>query len=102
MSFSDLCSLIISRSICVDADGIISFFLSNIPFYIFIISSLSICGWTFRFSMSWLIVNSGAVNTGWMYPFKPCFSPDICPKRGLLDHMVVLVLGFKEPAYCSL
>ena len=33
---------------------------------------------------------------GYMNPFKPIFSPDICPKVGLLDHMVALFLVFKE------
>ena len=45
LSLSDLTSPIISRSIHVAADGIISFFfrLSNIPLYIRTTSSLSIC-----------------------------------------------------------
>ena len=38
------------------------------------------------------IVNSAAVNTGVRYLFRSCFSLDICPGVGLLDHMVVLVL----------
>ena len=29
-----------------------------------------------------------------MYLFTLCFSPDICPGVGLLDHMVVLFLIF--------
>ena len=41
------------------------------------------------------IENSAAVNMmGGMYPFKLWFSPDICPRVGLLDHMVTLLLVF--------
>ena len=36
------------------------------------------------------IVNSAAVNTGVHYPSESCFSPDMCPVMGLLDHMVAL------------
>ena len=31
---------------------------------------------------------------GCTYPFEPCFSPDICPGVGLLDHMLALFLVF--------
>ena len=31
-------------------------------------------------------VNSAALNIGYMYPFEQCFSPEICPGVGLLDH----------------
>ena len=34
------------------------------------------------------VVNSAAVNMGHMYLFDPCFSLDIYPGLGLLDHMV--------------
>ena len=40
------------------------------------------------------IVNSAAVNTGCIYPFKPCFSLNIWQKVGLLDNMVALFLVF--------
>ena len=33
--------------------------------------------------------------------FELRFSQDICPVVGLLGHMVVLFLVFKEPPYCS-
>ena len=42
------------------------------------------------------IVNSAAVNIGYMYLFKLEFSPNICLGVGLLDHMVVLLSVFKE------
>ena len=32
------------------------------------------------------IVNSATMNAGVHYVFKLCFSPDICPGMGLLDH----------------
>ena len=38
---------------------------------------------------------------GCIYPFKPCFSPDICPGVGLLSRMVALFLVFKRPPFCS-
>ena len=40
------------------------------------------------------IVNSATANTGVHVSFQLQFSPDICPGVGLLDHMVVLCLGF--------
>ena len=40
------------------------------------------------------IVNNAAVNPGSMYLFELWFSLDTCPVVGLLDHMVVLFLGF--------
>ena len=44
------------------------------------------------------IVNSAAMNTGGMYLFKLWFSQAICPRVGLLGHMVVLVIVFSGPA----
>ena len=38
------------------------------------------------------VVNSAAMNMGRMYLFDPCFSLDICPGLGLLDHMVAVFL----------
>ena len=46
------------------------------------------------------IVNSAAWTLGCTYPFRSCFSPDICPGVGLLDHQATLLLGFVEPPYC--
>ena len=42
------------------------------------------------------IINSAAVNIGCMYLFKFELSSflDICPRVGLLDHMVILFLAF--------
>ena len=42
-------------------------------------------------------VDSTAINIGVHVPFKPCFSRDICPGVGLLDHTVALFLVLKEP-----
>ena len=41
-----------------------------------------------------VIVNSAAVNFGYMYLFELWFSPDMYPGEGLLDHMATLVLVF--------
>jgi len=38
------------------------------------------------------VVNSAAMDMGHMYLFDPCFSLDICPGLGLLDHMVAVFL----------
>ena len=46
-------------------------------------------------SLALATVNSASVNTGWMYPFRPCFSLDICPEVGLKGHTVALFLVFK-------
>ena len=40
------------------------------------------------------IVNSAAWTLGCTYPFRSCFSPDICPGVRLQDHMVALFLVF--------
>ena len=42
------------------------------------------------------IVNSPAWTLGSMCIFELCFSQAICPQVGLLDHMLVLFLVFKE------
>ena len=38
------------------------------------------------------VVNSAAMNMGCMYLFDPCFSLDVCPGLGLLDHTVAVFL----------
>ena len=40
------------------------------------------------------IVNSAAMNFGYMGLFQFWFSQDICPVVGLLGHMIVLLLIF--------
>ena len=40
------------------------------------------------------IVNIAAMKIACMYIFEPCFSPDICPRVGLQNHMVILFLVF--------
>ena len=49
------------------------------------------------------IVNSAAVNTGVRVSFQIRFLsfPDVCPRMGLLNYMVVLYLVFKELPYFS-
>ena len=48
------------------------------------------------------IVNSAAMNTGVCISLSIMFlSEDICVAVGLLGHMVVLCLFFKESPYCS-
>ena len=86
--------------------------LSNIPLYtcityiqmyhIFICSSVD--GHLGCFHVP-AIVNSAAVNTGLQLSFELRFSPDVCPRVGLLGHMVVFLVVFffffKAPPYCS-
>ena len=38
------------------------------------------------------IVNSGAMNIGYVYPFEPWLTPDIGQEVGLLGHMEALFL----------
>ena len=47
------------------------------------------------------IVNRAAMNIVVHDPFELWFSQGIYPVVGLLGHMVVLFLVFKEPPYCS-
>ena len=97
MVFVSLTSLnmMISRSIHVAANDIISFFLIiNIPLFIYITSSLLpnghlVCSHALPF------VNSTTMNIGVHASFRIMVFSEICPGMGLLDHMVVLVLVFK-------
>ena len=90
-------SKIISRSICVTAGGIISFFLwlSSIPLYICTTSSLAthLSMDIYVVSMSWLLWIVLQWTLGCMYLFELWFSLDICPGFGLLDHMTTLFLA---------
>ena len=45
-------------------------------------------------SMSWLIVNSAAVNMGYLFELVFLFSSDKYPEAELLNHMVFLFLIF--------
>ena len=45
-------------------------------------------------------VNSVAMKIGVHVSFELYFSPDTHPGVGLQDHIVALVLAFKEPPYC--
>ena len=65
--------------------------LSNIPLYICITSSLSIHLGCLRILA---IVNSPSVNIGVHVSFQTVFSLDICPRLELLDHVVALFLVF--------
>ena len=87
-------SMIISKSMHVAANGIISFllWLSNIPLYhIFVHSSEN---GHLGCLHALAIINSAAMNIGYMYRFKLQFSLNICPKVGLLD-IITLVFIFK-------
>ena len=42
----------------------------------------------------WAVVNSTAMNTGVHVSFRTCFSLNICPGVGLLDHIVAQFLVF--------
>ena len=46
--------------------------------------------------MSWLLLIMLLRTVEWMYLFESGFSPDICPRVGLLDHTVALFSVFKE------
>ena len=92
-------SMIISRSICVDANDIISFFFrANIPLYMYATSSFCIYLLmdTQVAFMSSLIVTSVAVNIGVNLSFqmRALSFLDICSRVGLLVHMVTLFLDF--------
>ena len=88
-------NIIISRSVHVVANGIISFFLwlSGILLFIYTTSLLSVYGHLNCFHVL-ALVNSAAVNIGYMHLLGLWFSPGICPGIGLPDDMVVLVLVF--------
>ena len=92
--------MIISRSIHVAANGIISFFfiVSNSPLYIYTSHLLYpfICWWTLRLLLC-LGYCSPSMNTGMHVSFqiRVLSFPDICPGVGLLVHMVTLYLVFK-------
>ena len=89
-------SMIISSNIQVAAHGIILlFFMAKI--------SLHICTtyfWFIHLSMDTAcfhilaVVNSAAMNIGWMCLFESQFCLDICPGVGLLDHMLILFVAF--------
>ena len=77
---------------------ILFLWLSNTPLYACNTSSLAI-----PLSMDVQVasvVNTATMTIGCMYRFEVCFSLDICLGVGLLGHMVVLLLVFKEPEYC--
>ena len=90
-----LLSMIISRSIHVTANVIISSFLwlSNITLcnHIFIHSSVDEHVVTF---MSWLLQTVLEWTSGCTYLFKLWFSPDRCQGVGLLDQMLILFWVF--------
>ena len=76
--------------------------LNSIPLYICTISSLSNSSVDEHLGKFYVlaIVSSAAVKLGCMYLEFSSF-PDICPEVGLLDHMIALLLVFKERPYCS-
>ena len=101
LSLSGLLIMIISRSIQVAANGIFHSFYGWLTFlcinyHIFLIHS-SVDGHLGCFHVL-AIVNKDAVNTGVL--LELWFSLDICPRVGLKNHMVALLLVFWEPSYC--
>ena len=89
--------MIISRSIHVAENDIISFFLwlSNIPFYIYIyiFTHSSVDGHSGCFHV-FTTVNSAAMNTGMpRYLLELQLSPDKCLGMRFLDHMVLFILA---------
>ena len=88
--------MIISRSIHVAANGIISFFFMAeyysiaYMYHIFFIHS-SVDRYLGCFHVL-AIRNSAAMNIGVHASFELCFSLDICPGVELQDHMVALFL----------
>ena len=97
VSDSTLLSLIISRSIRVATNGIISlFFMANISLCIYTASSVSIhlLMNVQVVSMSWLLWIVLLWTQGCMYLFELEFCPDIYLGVGLLDYMETLLLVF--------
>ena len=100
MIFVSVClgslNMIISRSICVVANGIISFFFTVEQYptvYVHHVVSVHsrVSGDLGCFCVL-AIVHSAAVNIGISIFFEFLFSQDICPGVGLLGHMVALCL----------
>ena len=90
-------SVIISKLIQADANGIILFFLwlSNTPLHICTTSSWSFLQWwTFSCCCVLAIVNSVAVNTEVHVSFWIMIFSRYMPRMGLLDHRVILFLVF--------
>ena len=93
--------MIISVSIHVTADGIISFslWLSSIPLYICTTSSLPIHpSVDIEVFYVLAVVNNAAMNIGVhvFFFFELQFCLDICPGLGLLDYMAILFSVFCE------
>ena len=90
-------SMIISKSIHVAANGILSFFYdwvaSIVYMYHKILTHSFVNGQLSCFHVLVVALFSAAMNK-W-YLFKLEFSPDICPGVELLDHMETLFLVFK-------
>ena len=92
-----LLDMIISRSIHVAADGIISFFawLNNISLYIFTTFSLSIQVATFMFFHALAIINSVTINIWVHLLFELMVFSRQMPRSGIAGlYMVVLLLVF--------
>ena len=82
----------ISGSIRVATNGIISPFLMPEKYIsTYLLHHSSVDGYLCFFHVL-AIVNSAAVKC--IYPFRSCFSLDLCPGVGLQDHMVALFLVF--------
>ena len=100
--------MIISRSIHVAANAIISFFLwlSNIPLCIYTTCSLfTPLSMDIQVaSVYWLLYIVLQWTLGYMYLFESWFSLDRCPGVGLvLDQMVINCFQFSEESpYCFL
>ena len=88
-------STIVSRSIRVTVNGIISLFLmadqctvSSLPVPLSVDTQVASVSWLLCVMLQWTL--------GCTCLFKLWLSPDICPEVGLLDHMAVLLLVSKN------
>ena len=77
--------------------------LRNIPLYVPHLLYPLLCWWTSRLLPCFgYCIQSCNEHWGYIYPFEPWFSPDVCPEVGLQGHMINLFLVFLRNLYTVL